>query len=93
MHLSRSRFRGDWKEISEIWKGLETHTPLCARAPVLSESRARFWRDNTGETRPPTRWTDDVVKIVGICCIWAAQDRSSGKSLGEVFDQQRTSSV
>ncbi|XP_028175804.1 uncharacterized protein LOC114364024 [Ostrinia furnacalis] len=52
------------------------------------------WRPRAGRRsvgRPPTRWTDDLVKVAGSTWMQAAQDRSLWKSLGEAFVQQWTS--
>jgi hypothetical protein len=52
------------------------------------------WRPRTGRRsvgRPPTRWTDDLVKVAGSRWMRAAQDRSSWRSLGEAYVQQWTS--
>lgn len=49
------------------------------------------WRPRTGRRsvgRPPTRWTDDLVKVAGSQWMQAAQDRSSWRSLGEAYTQQ-----
>jgi hypothetical protein len=37
---------------------------------------------------PPTRWTDDLVKVAGSRWMRAAQDRSSWRTLGEAYVQQ-----
>jgi hypothetical protein len=52
------------------------------------------WRPRTGKRsvgRPPTRWTDDLVKVAGSRWMRAAQDRSSWGTLGEAYVQQWTS--
>ena len=49
------------------------------------------WRPRTGRRsvgRPPTRWTDDLVKVAGSRWMRAAQDRSLWRSLGEAYAQQ-----
>jgi hypothetical protein len=49
------------------------------------------WRPRTGRRsvgRPPTRWTDDLVKVAGGRWMRAAQDRSSWRTLGEAYVQQ-----
>ncbi|KAL0832165.1 hypothetical protein ABMA28_001622 [Loxostege sticticalis] len=51
------------------------------------------WRPRTGRRsvgRPPTRWTDDLVKVAGGAWMRAAQDRVLWKSLGEAYVQQWT---
>ncbi|VVD05640.1 unnamed protein product [Leptidea sinapis] len=48
-------------------------------------SRVLEWRPRTGRCsvgRPPTKWTDDLVKIAGIRWMRAAQHRSSWISFG-----------
>ncbi|KAI8441772.1 hypothetical protein MSG28_005461 [Choristoneura fumiferana] len=40
--------------------------------------------------RPPTRWSDDLVKIAGLRWIRKAQDRSEWRALGEAYVQQWT---
>jgi hypothetical protein len=52
------------------------------------------WRPRTGRRsvgRPPTRWTDDLVKVAGSRWMRTAQDRSSWRTLGEAYVQQWTS--
>ena len=52
------------------------------------------WRPRTGKRsvgRPPTRWTDDLVKTAGTRWMRAASIRSSWKSKGEAYVQQWTS--
>ncbi|XP_063539716.1 uncharacterized protein LOC134748833 [Cydia strobilella] len=52
------------------------------------------WRPRTGRRtagRPPTRWSDDLVKVAGIRWLRAAQDRSEWRALGEAYVQQWTS--
>ncbi|RVE40503.1 hypothetical protein evm_014848 [Chilo suppressalis] len=49
------------------------------------------WRPRTGRRsvgRPPTRWTDDLVKVAGSRWMRVAQDRSVWRSLGEAYAQQ-----
>ncbi|KAL0871065.1 hypothetical protein ABMA27_004870 [Loxostege sticticalis] len=49
------------------------------------------WRPRTGRRnvgRPPTRWTDDLVKVAGGAWMRAAQDQILWKSSGEAFVQQ-----
>ncbi|KAJ8719488.1 hypothetical protein PYW08_011663 [Mythimna loreyi] len=49
------------------------------------------WRPRTGRRsvgRPPTRWTDDLVKVAGSRWMRTAQDRSLWRSLGEAYAQQ-----
>ena len=44
------------------------------------------WRPRSGKRsagRPPTRWTDDLVKVAGKRWMRAAQDRPLWTSLGE----------
>ncbi|KAI8433376.1 hypothetical protein MSG28_015417 [Choristoneura fumiferana] len=41
--------------------------------------------------RPPTRWSDDLVKIAGSRWMRKAQDRSEWRALGEAYVQQWTS--
>ncbi|KAL0852521.1 hypothetical protein ABMA27_017001 [Loxostege sticticalis] len=51
------------------------------------------WRPRAGRRsvgRPPTRWTDDLVKVAGGAWMRAAQDRILWKSLGEAYVQQWT---
>ncbi|KPJ15508.1 hypothetical protein RR48_09437 [Papilio machaon] len=48
------------------------------------------WQPRTGRRsvgRPPARWTDDLVKAVGVYWIRVAQDRSFWRSLGEACAQ------
>lgn len=57
--------------------------------------RVLEWRIRTGRRsvgRPPTRWTDDLVKVAGSRWMRAAQDRMSWRSKGEAYVQQWTSS-
>ena len=52
------------------------------------------WRPRNGKRsvgRPPTRWSDDLLKIAGRRWMQAASDRSLWKSLGEAYVQQWTS--
>ncbi|KAI8441232.1 hypothetical protein MSG28_014881 [Choristoneura fumiferana] len=52
------------------------------------------WRPWTGRLavgRPPTRWSDDLVKIAGSRWMRKAQDRSEWRALGEAYVQQWTS--
>ncbi|KAI8431975.1 hypothetical protein MSG28_004504 [Choristoneura fumiferana] len=52
------------------------------------------WRPRTGRRavgRPPTRWSDDLVKIAGSRWMRKAQDRSEWRALGEAYVQQWTS--
>jgi hypothetical protein len=35
--------------------------------------------------RPPTKWTDDLVKVAGSHWMRAAQDQSSWRALGEAY--------
>ncbi len=52
------------------------------------------WRPRAGRRsvgRPPTRWTDDLVKVAGRAWMRAAQDRALWKALEEAFVQQWTS--
>ena len=52
------------------------------------------WRPRTGRRcvgRPPTRWTDDLVKVAGIRWMRVARDRSMWRHLGEAYVQQWTS--
>jgi hypothetical protein len=52
------------------------------------------WRPRTGRRsvgRPPTRWTDELVKVAGSRWMRAAQDRSLWRTLGEAYVQQWTS--
>ena len=49
------------------------------------------WWPRTGRRsvgRPPTRWTDDLVKIAGSRWMQAARDRLKWRSLGEAYIQQ-----
>ncbi|XP_062528975.1 citron rho-interacting kinase isoform X4 [Bombyx mori] len=51
------------------------------------------WRPRTGKRsvgRPPTRWTDDLVKSAGSRWMQVAMDRSHWKSIGEAYVQQWT---
>lgn len=53
------------------------------------------WRPRTGRRsvgRPPTRWTDDIVKVAGTRWMQLASCRSLWRSRGEAFVQQWTSS-
>jgi hypothetical protein len=47
--------------------------------------------DAEGSPRHPTRWTNDLVKVVGVRCMRVAQDRSLLHSLGEAYVQKRAS--
>ncbi|RVE53430.1 hypothetical protein evm_002000 [Chilo suppressalis] len=47
------------------------------------------WRPHTGR-RPPTRWTDDIVKCAGSRWMRIAQDRALWRSMGEAYVQQWT---
>ncbi|KAI8440994.1 hypothetical protein MSG28_009271 [Choristoneura fumiferana] len=52
------------------------------------------WRPRTGRRavgRPPTRWSDDLIKIAGSRWMRKAQDRSEWRALGEAYVQQWTS--
>ena len=48
-------------------------------------------REPEDVTRPPTRWTDDLVKAAGIRWMREARDRSVWRHLGEAYVQQWTS--
>ena len=53
------------------------------------------WRPRTGRRsvgRPPTRWTDDLVKTAGNRWMQEASSRSKWRSMGEAYVQQWTSS-
>ncbi|KAI8423169.1 hypothetical protein MSG28_014224 [Choristoneura fumiferana] len=53
------------------------------------------WRPRTGRRsigRPPTRWTDDIVRVAGNRRMQVASCRSLWRSKGEAFVQQWTSS-
>ena len=53
------------------------------------------WRPRIGKRsvgRPPTRWTDDIVKVAGNRWMQMADCRSMWRSKGEAFVQQWTSS-
>ncbi|CAB3231006.1 unnamed protein product [Arctia plantaginis] len=57
-------------------------------------SKVLQWRPRTGKRsvgRPPTRWTDDLVKVAGNRWMQAAINRPRWKSLGEAYVQQWTS--
>ncbi|CAH2244453.1 jg6769 [Pararge aegeria aegeria] len=52
------------------------------------------WRPRTGKLsvgRPPTRWTDDIGRVVGSRWRQAAQDRVLWNSLQKTYVQQWTS--
>ena len=51
------------------------------------------WRPRTGKRsvgRPPTRWSDDLVRCAGSGWMRKARDRSLWKSMGEAYVQQWT---
>ena len=53
------------------------------------------WRPRTGKRsvgRPPTRWTDDIVRVAGNRWMQVANCRSAWRSKGEAYVQQWTSS-
>ena len=50
------------------------------------------WRPRTGKRsvgRPPTRWTDDLIKTAGSRWMQAAYNRSYWKSIGPMFSSGR----
>ncbi|KAI8424129.1 hypothetical protein MSG28_002725 [Choristoneura fumiferana] len=55
----------------------------------LLEWRPRIGKRSVG--RPPTRWTDDLVKAAGVRWMQAAANRSNWRSVGEAYVQQWTS--
>jgi hypothetical protein len=63
------------------WAGhIARRTDGCWGGKVLE------WWPRTGRRsvgRPPTRWTDDLVKVAGSRWMRAAQDRSTWRTLGD----------
>ena len=67
---------------------------LARRADGRWGVKVLEWRPRTGRRsvgRPPTRWTDYLIKVAGNRWMRTAQDRSLWRSLGEAYVLQWTS--
>ncbi|CAG9565546.1 unnamed protein product [Danaus chrysippus] len=67
---------------------------IARRTDARWGQRVLEWQPRAGRRsvgRPPTRWSDDLVKVAGIRWMRVAQDRSSWRSLGEAYVLQWTS--
>ncbi|KAI8434898.1 hypothetical protein MSG28_003374 [Choristoneura fumiferana] len=68
---------------------------IARRTDNLWGRKVLKWRPRTGRRsigRPPTRWTDDIVRIAGTRWMQVACCHSLWRSKGEPFVQQWTSS-
>jgi hypothetical protein len=78
------------RKFARSWKFEEgrLHGHIARRTDGRWGVKVIEWRPCTGRRsvgRPPTRWTDDLVKVAGSSWMRAAQDRSSWRTLGEAY--------